>query len=95
MKKYLEKYTLGMVTVLIAIAVAQGPSISIVNMTWRHVIAGILILPALFYFIDRANDDYSDADTPYFTWQRFWLFISLLLGAIAALSAVILTGLFL
>ena len=91
MKKYLEKYVLGMVTVLIAIVVSEGPNIRIADMTWKHVIAGIIILPSFLYFMERVNDDFSE---PYFTWQRFWLFLSLIIGAISTFIAAILLGFF-
>jgi len=56
--------------------------------------AGIIILPSLLYFMERANDDYSDVSAPYFTWQRFWLFLSLIIGAISTFIAAILLGFF-
>ncbi|MGE8037222.1 hypothetical protein [Lysinibacillus sp. NPDC093692] len=83
MKKYLEKYAMGMIIATILLFIEEGPDLPLHLPIWKQLIVSFIILPSMWYLLERTNDNHSDIDTPYFTWQKFRLLLSLLLGIIA------------
>ena len=92
MKIYWEKYALGMLMVVAIVVHNNTTSIPISEMNWKHYFAVIMVVPGMVYFLLRINDTHSDIDSPFFTWKKFWLFFSLMLGFVVNLEAAILLG---
>lgn len=91
-KKYLEKYTMGMIITTVLLF-SEEVGLPLKLPVWKQLILSLIFLPAMWYIFTRTNDRYStDVDENFFTWKKFGLFLSMVLGIVSTFVAATLLG---